>query len=144
MKRELAANDDEVAVRNIDSGLKKNKWQKEWLTEEDFPCATLSVTLTGSRFNQVLPEASRNYDIPQQLLMCWKTATYTLKHRVADAMTDDLFVKLQTRHFFVSVEKSTNKANNKVVNAFVKYLDEIRGEVVTQLLRRFKTNVANA
>ncbi|GFO00719.1 hypothetical protein PoB_002722400 [Plakobranchus ocellatus] len=35
IKTEFVANDDEVEACNIGSGLKKNKWRKEWLTEED-------------------------------------------------------------------------------------------------------------
>ncbi|GFO44370.1 hypothetical protein PoB_007087500 [Plakobranchus ocellatus] len=85
-------------------------------------CLSLSLALDVIKFYQKL--VGENPDILQQLSLCRKTATYPMTQGVAEALTDDLFAKIQTHHFFMSVDKSTTNANSKFVNVIVRYFDD--------------------
>ncbi|KAL8567855.1 hypothetical protein ACOMHN_058977 [Nucella lapillus] len=80
----------------------------------------------------------------ENLAMCRKTATYTMTHGVAADFRDNLCERLRKTHFSLNIDEATNNSNNKVVNVLVRYFNDEKGVVITQLLGSFIENVATA
>lgn len=80
----------------------------------------------------------------KKLSMCRKTATYTLTHGLARSVKLELHQKLKTTYFSINLDESTDNAGRKFVNVLVRFYDDAKGEVVTQLLGNYSESHATS
>ena len=76
--------------------------------------------------------------------MCRKTASYTLTHGLARSVKLELHQKLKTTYFSINLDESTDNAGRKIVNVLVRFYDDAKGEVVTQLLGSYSESHATS
>ena len=72
------------------------------------------------------------------------SATYALTHGVAKNIKEVTSEKICLGSFSLSIDESTNSANDKISNILVCYFDEEVGCVRTEILGSAKENLANA
>lgn len=80
----------------------------------------------------------------KKLSMCRKTASYTLTHGLARSVKLELHQKLKTTYFSINLDESTDNAGRKIVNVLVRFYDDAKGEVVTQLLGSYSESHATS
>ncbi|KAK7484620.1 hypothetical protein BaRGS_00024146 [Batillaria attramentaria] len=85
-------------------------------------CLPFSLAPALIDFAKKLAEDPKVLD---SLSMNRSTAAYTLTHGVARGFKEELLKSLRTTFFSLNVDEATNNADNKVVNALVRFFDEL-------------------